>query len=85
MKWFSGLTWRSALFGVGAIGAVAEAIDIAMRDDMQVTPAHLIAVGCVALLAFAAKWPGDLTKDDARDLEARVKRESIFPPPGDNS
>jgi hypothetical protein len=76
----NGLTLRSFLFGVGAIGAVAEAIDMALRADIQVTPAHLIAAACVALLAFAAKWPTDVTSSQAREIEARARRESILPP-----
>lgn len=81
MKFFEGWTLRSILFGLGAVGAVATATDIAMKQGM--TTLELVAIGCTALAAYAAKWPSDLTKGDARELEARVKRESIAPPRGD--
>jgi hypothetical protein len=77
----SGFTLRSFLFGVGAIGAVAEAIDIALRADIQLTPAHFIALGCTALVTYAMKWPSDVTKGEAKEIEARARRESVFPPP----
>lgn len=80
VKLLDGLSLRSILFGVGAIGAVATATDIALKQGLSVL--ELIAVGCTALAAFAAKWPTDVTAKDAREIEARVKRESVFPPPG---
>jgi hypothetical protein len=75
---------RILAFVGGAVGAVAEAIDIAQRADIQVTPAHLIALGCTALVAFALKWPGDATPGEVKEIEARARRESIMPPPGDD-
>jgi hypothetical protein len=77
----SGFTLRSFLFGVGAIGAVAEAIDIALRADIQLTPAHFIALGCTALVTYAMKWPTDVTASEAQEQVARARRESIAPPP----
>lgn len=79
----NGFNLRSLLFGAGAVGAVAEAINIAQKADVHITPAQWIALACTALVGFALKWPGDLTKSDAKELEARVKRESIIPPPGE--
>jgi hypothetical protein len=82
VSWFNGFNLRSALFGVGAIGAVATAIDIAQREGVTLTPAHYIALGCTALVAYAMKWPSDVTGADAREIEARALRRSIAPPPG---
>lgn len=81
MRWFEGLTLRSVLFGIGAIGAAAEAVDIAMKDGFTVP--ELIAAGCVALACFAAKWPTDVTSADAKEREKRARRESMFPPGGE--
>jgi hypothetical protein len=80
MRWVGTFSLRSLLFAIGAIGAIAEAIDIAQRADIQVTPAHLIAAGCVALAAYVAKWPSDSTKSEVKEIEARARRESILPP-----
>jgi len=82
MRWFEGLTVRSIMFGVGAIGAAAEAVDIAQRADIQITPAHLIALVCTALVAYAMKWPSDSTKDEVKEHVARARRESMYPPDG---
>jgi len=72
---------RILAFVGGAIGAVVEAIELAQRADAQVTPTHLYAAGFLAAVMFALKWPGDMTAREAQELEARVKRESILPPP----
>jgi len=84
MKWFEGITVRSVLFGIGAIGAAAEALNIAQRDNIQITPAHVISLVCTALVAYAMKWPTDVTKAESQRREARARRESIMPPPGDD-
>jgi hypothetical protein len=79
------ITLRTLLFVVGATGTVAVAVDLAMKQGL--TALQLIAVGCTALAAFAAKWPGDVSAAEAKEreleVEARVKRESIMPPPSD--
>jgi hypothetical protein len=73
-------TVRGVIFCAGAVGAVAEAIDIAQRADIQVTPAHLIALGCTALAMYTLKYHRDVTADEAKEIEARARRESILPP-----
>lgn len=77
-------TMRILTFVVGALGAVYEALNLALDADAQVAPAHLVALASVALITFTMKWPGDVTKTRAkereREVEARVKRESILPP-----
>lgn len=80
MNWTSIFSARNLVFAVGAIGAVAKAIELAQQSG-AVTPAHLIAVACVAACAFAMKWPGDVTASDAKEIEARALRQSIAPPP----
>lgn len=77
-KW---LNLRTLIFLAGAGGAIAKAVELAQKDG-GVTVAHLIGVGCVALAAFAMKWPGDVTASDAKEIEARALRQSIAPPPG---
>lgn len=80
MRWVGTFSLRSLLFAVGGIVSIAEAVNLAQKADAQVTPAHLIAVGGVALLGFAAKWPSDVTASEAKEREARARRESIMPP-----
>jgi hypothetical protein len=74
MSWLNGLSVRSVLFALGAIGAVATAIDLAQREGVNLTPAHYIALGCTALVAYAAKWPGDVTKSQAAEREAELAK-----------
>jgi hypothetical protein len=83
MKWVGTFSWRSLIFAAGAIGAIAEAVDIAQRADIQLTPAHWAALVCTAIATYAAKWPSDVTADDAKKREQRARRESMFPPRGD--
>lgn len=73
---------RTIAFLAGAVAAVAAAIDMALEAGVQVRPVHLIAIGCTALAAFALRWPSDVTAGEAKELEARARRESIMPPPG---
>ncbi len=84
-RWHSGFSVRSVLFGIGAIGAAAEAVDIAQRADVQITPAHVIALVCTALVAFAMKWPTDATKAQVKERVERARRESILPAVDDDA
>jgi hypothetical protein len=77
------ITLRTLIFLVGALGAVAEAVELAQKANLQVTPTHLIALSCTALLAFALKWPGDVTAKQADEREERARRASEYPPPSD--
>lgn len=71
-------TLRNLVFVLGATAAAAAAVDKAMADGFTVL--ELVTVGCAALAAFAAKWPSDVTAAQAREIEARAKRESMLPP-----
>lgn len=77
MKWLKE-NLRTLLFVLGATGAVATAVDLAMKQGLR--PLEILAVVCAALAAFAAKWPSDVTADEAKELEARARRDSILPP-----
>lgn len=72
---------RIMAFVAGAFGAAKEAMELAMRSDLQVTETHMYAAAFIAMMTYALKFPGDLTKSEAEDLERRVKRESSRPPP----
>lgn len=76
------LTLRTLIFVCGATGAVAVAVDqVTKRGGVSI--AELIAVSCTALAAFALRWPSDVTATQAKEREARARRESILPPLGD--
>ncbi|HYC44487.1 MAG TPA: hypothetical protein VED01_03285 [Burkholderiales bacterium] len=72
---------RIIAFIGGAVAAIAAAIDMALEAGVQVRPVHLIAIGGTALATYAMKWIGDVTAADAKEIEARARRESIMPPP----
>ena len=74
---------RNIAFIAGAVSAIAAAIDMALEAGVQVRPVHLIAIGGTGLAGYALKWAGDFTAAQAKELEERIKRESILPPPGD--
>lgn len=76
-------TMRIITFIVGALGAVYEALNLALDADAQVAPAHLIAAAAVALIGFAAKWPGDVTAKQSSERVERARRASEYPPPAD--
>lgn len=78
---------RAIAFVAGAASAVASAIIIATEAGVQVRPVHWFALGGTALATYAMKWIGDVSAAEAKEreaeIEARVKRESMLPPPGD--
>lgn len=78
VKYLQGLSVRSVVFGLGAIGATATAIDIAMKRGLS--GLQLVAVVCGMLATWALKWPGDVTAQEAKEREARARRDSMFPP-----
>lgn len=71
---------RTIAFVAGAVAAVAAALDMALEAGVQVRPVHLIAIGGTALATYAMKWFSDVTAADAKEIEARARRESIMPP-----
>lgn len=67
---------RLIAFSVGAIDAVWKAVELALDKGAQVTPSHLLAVGGIALCAFALRWPGDVTETQAKAREAELVKSS---------
>ena len=74
---------RTIAFIAGAVSAVAAALDMALDAGVQVRPVHLFAIGGSALAGFALKWIGDVSATEAKEREARARRESMFPPAGE--
>jgi hypothetical protein len=75
------MSWVRILILVSsAITAVVDAIRVASDANTQVTGKHLLAVGAVALFAWASRSPWDVSKAEA---ERRVTeaRNSIVPKP----
>jgi hypothetical protein len=74
---------RTIAFIAGAVSAIAAAIDIAIESGVQVRPVHLIALSGTALASYALKWVGDVSASEAKEIEARARRASEYPPPSD--
>lgn len=70
---------RILAFVGGALGVIVEAI----QEAGTISTGQAIMIGCVAAMAYAAKWPTDATADETQARVDRAVRRSIMPPPGD--
>lgn len=70
---------RILAFIGGALGVIVEAI----QEAGAISTGQAIMIGCVAAMAYAAKWPTDATADEAQERVERAVRRSTQPPPGD--
>lgn len=70
------LYWMRILsFAGGAIGVIEEAI----RHAGNVPNSQLAMAGFAAAMAYAAKWPSDVTAADHKELVATAVRQTIPP------
>lgn len=68
---------RILAFIGGALGVIVEAI----QEAGTISTSQAIMIGCVALMAYALKWPGDSTPAEVEERVDRAVRRSIMPPP----